>query len=85
MGRAARRYRTADSRVRQSLKELKTQGFLHPMKPYDERPIYERTKGRPKITEVEWKLYPSSTFVGEIVEGNIEMKTLRQRAEGAKP
>ncbi len=81
---AEERQRNTIDRVRQALKELKEQGFLHPMKPYDERPVYERTKGRPKIIEMEWKLFPSSTFVGEIVEGNIEMKDLKQGAEGAK-
>ena len=81
---AEERQRNSIDRVRQALKELKQQGFLHPMKAYDERPIYERTKGRPKIVEMEWKLYPSSTFVGEIVEGNIEMKSVKEGAGGAK-
>lgn len=79
---AEERQRNTVDRVRSALQELKERGFLNLMKPYEERPTYERTKGRPKITEVEWKLFPSNQFVSETIEGNIEMRQAKEGGSG---
>ena len=56
--------------VREALTEMTQRRILAEMKPYDERLTHATTKGRPKIVEAVWMLYPSAEFVDEVVIGN---------------
>lgn len=71
------RLRDNIERVRLALKELKESSFLNLWNPFIEKPTYESTKGRSKLVNMEWILYPSDEFVEDIIEGNIEQKRLR--------
>jgi len=62
------------ARIRDALEELKEEGFLCTIKPFDEKATLQPTKGKAKIIDMEWILYPSSEFVEEIIKGNIERK-----------
>ena len=44
---------------------------------------YEKTKGRPKIIDAEWELYPSDRFAKEIIEGNQARKARGHRGQTA--
>ncbi|MGA8480296.1 MAG: hypothetical protein WB696_20205 [Chthoniobacterales bacterium] len=48
-------------------------------KPFDEEITYEQTKGRPKILDVKWTLFPSTSFAKEIIAGNVEVQSLRKK------
>jgi hypothetical protein len=65
--------------VRLALEEMKKARFLSEMRPFDEELIHAKSKGRPKIVDVIWTLYPSTELVGEIVGGNREMKEKREQ------
>jgi hypothetical protein len=72
-----KRLRDTVERVRIALAELQNEGFLDRLnKAYDEEITYERTKGRSKILDVKWTLYPSTSFAEEIISGNVEIRVL---------
>ena len=60
------------ARVRDAITELQKTGFLDRGLGLDrmEHLGYEKTSGRRKIVKAEWELFPSDTFVREIIEGN---------------
>jgi hypothetical protein len=64
--------------VRLALEEMKKARILSEMQPFSEELIHAKSKGRPKIVDAIWTLYPSTVLVGEIVEGNKEMKENRE-------
>ena len=64
------------ARIRNALEELTENGFLHSIKAFDEKATFQPTKGRAKIIDMEWILYPSSEFAEEIIKGNIERKKI---------
>ena len=59
-------------RVREAISELREAGFLDRGMAFEqiETVKHEKTKGRPKIIDAEWDLYPSDRFAREIIEGN---------------
>jgi hypothetical protein len=63
--------------VREALKEMKLRRILAEMLPYDEKLTHASTKGRPKIVEAVWVLYPSVEFVEEVITGNRVMASAR--------
>jgi hypothetical protein len=70
-----KRLRATVERVRAALAELRNEGFLDRLnKPYDEEITYERAKGRPRISDVKWTLYPSTAFAEEIISGNVQVR-----------
>ena len=68
--------------VREALTEMTQRRILAEMKPYDERLTHATTKGRPKIVEAVWMLYPSAEFVDEVVIGNRQMSCALATAGG---
>jgi hypothetical protein len=60
--------------VREALTEMKKARILSEMQSFDEKPIHAPSKGRPKIVDAIWTLYPSGEFVDEIIGGNKHMK-----------
>jgi hypothetical protein len=64
--------------VREALKEMKQQRILHNGRPFDEELHHASGKGRPKIVDAVWTLYPSTELVDEIIGGNKEMKAHRE-------
>ena len=68
--------------VREALTEMTQRRILAEMKPYDERLTHATTKGRPKIVEAVWMLYPSAEFVDEVVIGNRQMSYALATAGG---
>jgi hypothetical protein len=64
--------------VREALKEMRQQRILSEMQPFDEKLVHAPGKGRPKVVDAIWTLYPSTEFVGEIIGGNQEMKAHRE-------
>ena len=54
------------------------------MHPFDEELVHAPSKGRPKIADAIWNLYPSAEFVDEIIGGNKEMKQAHRKAGGNK-
>jgi hypothetical protein len=56
------------------------EGFLDRMKAYDEEISHEHTKGRPRIQDVKWTLYPSGLFAEEIIQGNVQVRRLKSEA-----
>jgi hypothetical protein len=76
-----KRLRDTVERVRAALAELQNQGFLDRLnKAYDEEITYERTKGRSKILDVKWTLYPSTVFAEEIISGNTQVRNQLRKA-----
>lgn len=71
-----KRLRDNIERVRTSLNELKENLFLDPWNAFTEKPSYELTKGRSKLVNMEWIIFPSTEFVEDIIEGNIERKKM---------
>lgn len=65
--------------VRKAIKEMIKQRILHVMKPFEEKPRYGATKGRPKMVDVVWTFFPSSEFATEIIEGNVSMHRLKTK------
>ena len=70
--------------VREALKEMKRRRILSDMHPSDEKLVHASTKGRPKIIDAVWTLYPSTEFVDEIIDGNKEMSQARTKVGGNK-
>jgi hypothetical protein len=73
--------------VRDALEEMKQQRILSELRPYDEELIQAPSKGRPKVVDATWMLYPSTEFVEEIIDGNKEMKGHREAGgnDGQRP
>jgi hypothetical protein len=68
--------------VREALTEMTHRRILAELKPYDERLTHSTSKGRPKIVEAVWMLYPSAEFVDEVVIGNRQMSCALATAGG---
>jgi hypothetical protein len=68
--------------VREALAEMKQRRILAEMQAYDEKLTHASTKGRPKIVEVVWRLYPSCQFVDEVISGNHDMTSARIKVGG---
>ena len=51
------------------------------MRPFDEELLHAPSKGRPKVVDAVWTLYPSKELVDEIISGNQEMKAHRDEGE----
>lgn len=66
--------------VREVLSELKERRILSEMLPFREKLVQAPSRGRPKIVDVVWTLYPSSAFVDDIVNGNRKMISVRTNA-----
>lgn len=77
-----KRLRDNVNRIRDALKELREEGFLDTMKPFEENPTFQAIKGRPKLIDIEWLLYPSLEFSEEIIQGNIECKKRISKNQG---
>jgi hypothetical protein len=60
--------------VREALTEMKNRRILSEMRPFDEKLIHAPSKGRPKIVDAIWTLYPSPEFVDEVIVGNKQME-----------
>jgi hypothetical protein len=61
---------------------MKLRRILAEMQPYDEKLVHASTKGRPKIVEAVWVLYPSGEFVEEVITGNRVMASARGPGQG---
>ena len=73
-----KRLRANVEAVRTALGEMKQRRILSEMRPFQEKPILAPSKGRPKIVDAVWTLYPSAEFVDEIIGGNKQMKANRE-------
>ena len=62
--------------------EMKQRRILSEMQPFDEKLIHAPSKGRPKIVDAIWTLYPSDEFVDEIIGGNKQMDQARTSGRG---
>ena len=58
--------------------------ILSKMLPSHEKLIYAPSKGRPKIVDAIWTLYPSQELVDEIIGGNKKMDQARSQIGGNK-
>ena len=54
------------------------------MRPYQEDLTYASTKGRKKVIDVVWQLFPSRQFAQEIIQGNVEMSQWRNKHQTTK-
>ena len=63
---------------------MKQRRILAQAQPYNEKLTHASTKGRPKIADAVWTLYPSVEFVDEVINGNKEMSQARTEAGGNK-
>ena len=63
--------------VRQALAQMVKEEVLHAMRPFEETSKYAATKGRKKVVDVVWQLFPSRQFAEEIIQGNVHMSRLR--------
>ena len=79
-----KRLRANVEAVREAIEDMKAQNILSQMHPFDEELVHAPSKGRPKIADAIWNLYPSAEFVDEIIEGNKEMKQAHRQAGGNK-
>jgi hypothetical protein len=70
--------------VRDALKEMKQRRVLSKLQAFDEKLVYAPTRGRPKIINAVWTLYPSDEFVEEIITGSKHMSHARTRLGGNK-
>ena len=77
----ASRLRDNVATVRQALAQMVKEEVLHAMRPYEEKLAYASTKGRKKVTDVVWQLFPSRQFAQEIIEGNVEMHQWRSKQQ----
>jgi hypothetical protein len=57
---------------------MKQQRILSEMQPFNEKLVHAPSKGRPKVVDAIWTLFPSTEFVGEIIGGNKEIKVHRE-------
>jgi len=79
LAREARLWNNVKS-VREALTEMTKRRILSEMQPFAEELINAPSKGRPKIVDAVWTLYPSSEFVDEIIRGNKQMDHVRRPA-----
>ena len=70
--------------VRQALAQMVKEDVLHAMRPYQEDLTYASTKGRKKVIDVVWQLFPSRQFAQEIIQGNVEMSQWRNKHQTTK-
>jgi hypothetical protein len=70
--------------VREALTEMRQRCILSKMLLSHEKLIYAPSKGRPKIVDAIWTLYPSQELVDEIIGGNKQMDQARSQAGGNK-
>ena len=70
--------------VREALTEMKQRRILSKMLPSHEKLVHAPSKGRPKIVDAIWTLYPSQEFVDEIIGGNKQMDQARSKVGGNK-
>jgi hypothetical protein len=70
--------------VREALTEMRQRSILSKMLLSHEKLIYAPSKGRPKIVDAIWTLYPSQELVDEIIGGNKQMDQARSQAGGNK-
>jgi hypothetical protein len=68
--------------VREALAEMTQRRILAEMQAYDEKLTHASTKGRPKIVEAVWRLYPSCQFVDEVIKANRDMTSARIKVGG---
>lgn len=80
----ASRLRDNVATVRQALVQMVKEDVLHSMRPYQEDLTYASTKGRKKVVDVVWQLFPSRQFAQEIIQGNVEMNQWRSKHQPAK-
>ncbi len=80
----ASRLRDNVATVRQALTQMIKENVLHSMRPYQEDLSYASTKGRKKVTDVVWQLFPSRQFAQEIIQGNVEMSQWRNKHQSPK-
>jgi hypothetical protein len=77
----ASRLRDNVAAVRQALGQMTKENVLHAMRPYEESLTYASTKGRKKVVDVVWQLFPSRQFAREIIEGNVQMNQWRRQQQ----
>jgi hypothetical protein len=70
--------------VREALTEMKQRRILSEMLPFQEKLIHAPSKGRPKIVDAIWTLYPSQELVDEIIGGNKQIDQARSKVGGNK-
>jgi hypothetical protein len=70
--------------VREALTEMKQRRILSEMLPSQEKLIHAPSKGRPKIVDAIWTLYPSQELVDEIIGGNKQIDQARSKVGGNK-
>jgi hypothetical protein len=69
--------------VRRTLIEMRKEGILRGPKDFpngpshDEKLSYVATRGRKKVVDAVWTLYPSPKFIEEIIQGNQAMLPIR--------
>ena len=80
----ASRLRDNVATVRQALAQMVKENVLHAMRPYQEDLSYASTKGRKKVTDVVWQLFPSRQVAQEIIQGNVEMSQWRSKHQSPK-
>jgi hypothetical protein len=68
--------------VREALTEMKQRRILSEMLPFQEKLIHVPSKGRPKIVDAVWTLYPSQELVDEIIGGNKQIDQARSKVGG---
>ncbi len=80
----ASRLRDNVATVREALAQMVKENMLHGMRPFQEDLTYASTKGRKKVTDVVWQLFPSRQFAQEIIQGNVEMNQWRNKHQTPK-
>ena len=80
----ASRLRDNLATVREALTQMVKENVLHGMRPFQEDLSYASTKGRKKVTDVVWQLFPSRQFAQEIIQGNVEMSQWRNKHQAPK-
>ena len=80
----ASRLRDNVATVREALAQMVKGNVLHAMRPFQEDLSYASTKGRKKVTNVVWQLFPSRQFAQEIIQGNVEMNQWRSKHQTPK-
>lgn len=73
--------------VREALAQMTKENVLHALRPFEEVVSHAPAKtqrGRPAISDVLWRLYPSRQFGQEIIEGNVQMRQWRNQQPPGK-
>lgn len=73
-----KRLRASVETVRLALKEMAGSGILEKGIPWEEKLVYGTTKGRKKIVDAVWTLFPSNELVEEIISGNKAMSRVKE-------